>query len=180
LLFLLWGDCECLFHPSVFALIFPAAHVILTRSHSGCITSVLSLYIISHSTDVTWDNVGAATWSSVELNVGIVCACLPSLRPIVGLIWPHFNRSAQSRSRSNAGDIIVRRSTYVQHSAGRDTPPDTEDDAGRKSMDHAWDWRDSQAPSSCVPRNDKLSNVTVDVYKSSEDSKEDALEMQHR
>ena len=81
----------------------------------------------------------------------------------------------------------MRRSTYVQHSTGRDTPDaDAEDDAGeRKSTDHAWDWRDSQAPSSSswcgVPRtNDKLANVTVDVYTKSEDPKENAVEMQHR
>ena len=67
----------------------------------------------------------------------------------------------------------------MQHSAGRDAA-DAEDDGGRKSMDQAWDWRDSQAPSSCVPRNDKLSNVTVDVYRRSEDPEENAVEMQHR
>ncbi|KAL4745170.1 hypothetical protein BDW72DRAFT_198908 [Aspergillus terricola var. indicus] len=30
-----------------------------------------------------YDNVGAATWSAVECNVGIICACLPTLRPLI-------------------------------------------------------------------------------------------------
>jgi hypothetical protein len=160
----------------------PASHAILTLPHSGCITSILrlhSLYIVSRSTDITWDNVGAATWSSVELNVGIVCACLPSLRPIIGLIWPRFNRSTQSRSRSHGGDVInVHSRTYVRHSAGRDTA-DAED--GKKSVENAWDWRESQAPSSYVPRDGKtLSNVTADAYRRSEDLKEEVVEMEYR
>jgi hypothetical protein len=183
LLFLLWEDCECCSFLSSCSKIFPASHAILTLPHSGCITSILrlhSLYVVSRSTDITWDNVGAATWSSAELNVGIVCACLPSLRPIIGLLWPRFIRSTQSRSRSrsNGGGIIVRSTTYVRHSAGRDTG-DAED--GRKSVENAWDWRDSQAPSSCVPSNDKtLSNVTAGVYRRSEDRKGDAMEMEYR
>ena len=71
----------------------------------------------------------------------------------------------------------MRRSTYVQHSAGLDTA-DAEE--GRKSVENAWDWRDSQAPLSYVPRNHNLSNVTADVYRRSEDLKEGAVEMEHR
>lgn len=36
------------------------------------------------------DNVGAASWSAVECNVGIICACLPTLRPLVSTIIPHL------------------------------------------------------------------------------------------
>ncbi|KAF8854103.1 hypothetical protein BDZ45DRAFT_806100 [Acephala macrosclerotiorum] len=56
-----------------------------------CIISVLrlhSLYVISVSTDPTWDNVGAATWSMVELNTGIICACLPILKSFVSRLFP--------------------------------------------------------------------------------------------
>ncbi|KAI9790487.1 MAG: hypothetical protein M1833_001926 [Piccolia ochrophora] len=34
--------------------------------------------------DLTWTNDGAALWSQVEANVAIVCACLPSFRPLWG------------------------------------------------------------------------------------------------
>ncbi|KAL5350807.1 hypothetical protein ACLOAV_004378 [Pseudogymnoascus australis] len=59
-----------------------------------------SLYIISVSKDVSWDNVGASTWSMVELNTGITCACLPMLKPLIVRFFPRFLGS----SRHTSGD----------------------------------------------------------------------------
>ncbi|KFY47069.1 hypothetical protein V495_02109 [Pseudogymnoascus sp. VKM F-4514 (FW-929)] len=59
-----------------------------------------SLYIISISTDVSWDNVGASTWSMVELNTGITCACLPMLKSLITRFFPRFLGS----SRYTSGD----------------------------------------------------------------------------
>ena len=36
--------------------------------------------------DPTWNLVGAAVWSTVECNLSIVCACLPSMRPLLRLL----------------------------------------------------------------------------------------------
>lgn len=36
------------------------------------------------------DNVGAATWSAIECNVGIICACMPTLRPLISRFVPHL------------------------------------------------------------------------------------------
>ncbi|KAF2235867.1 hypothetical protein EV356DRAFT_531424 [Viridothelium virens] len=36
--------------------------------------------------DPTWTLVGAAVWSTVECNLSIVCACLPSMRPLLRLM----------------------------------------------------------------------------------------------
>ncbi|MCJ1372829.1 hypothetical protein MMC20_004054 [Loxospora ochrophaea] len=60
------------------------------------ITSILrlhSLYIISISKDITWDNVSAATWSSVEANVGITCASLPALKALLIRLFPGLGSS---------------------------------------------------------------------------------------
>lgn len=83
-----------------------------------------SLYIISISTDVSWDNVGASTWckfscvlgpnftttpsntvlinpaAMVELNTGITCACLPMLKSLITRFFPRFLGS----SRYTSGD----------------------------------------------------------------------------
>ncbi|CAG8909659.1 unnamed protein product [Penicillium egyptiacum] len=69
------------------------------------ITSVLrlkSLLIISNSNDPTYDNVGAATWSAVECNVAIICACLPGTRAFLSKLLPHIfsTRSNGYRSRT--------------------------------------------------------------------------------
>ncbi|PSN69730.1 hypothetical protein BS50DRAFT_631711 [Corynespora cassiicola Philippines] len=61
------------------------------------ILRLYSIYILSASEDVTWDNPGAATWSSVELNVGIICASLPTLRAFITKHFPHaFSSSFRS------------------------------------------------------------------------------------
>ncbi|CAI7576473.1 unnamed protein product [Penicillium bialowiezense] len=56
-----------------------------------CITSIVrlvSLKKISDSSDPTYDNVGAASWSAIECNTGIICACLPTLKPLIARIFP--------------------------------------------------------------------------------------------
>lgn len=56
----------------------------LLTSNSVCLVSILrlkSLVAVSKSTDLTYDNAPAAMWSSVEVNIGIISACLPTLRP---------------------------------------------------------------------------------------------------
>ncbi|THC95577.1 hypothetical protein EYZ11_004949 [Aspergillus tanneri] len=58
-----------------------------------CVTSVcrlVALKKIADSDDPTYDNVDAATWSAIECNTGIICACLPTLRPLISHILPHL------------------------------------------------------------------------------------------
>ncbi|PYI22949.1 hypothetical protein BO86DRAFT_396732 [Aspergillus japonicus CBS 114.51] len=58
-----------------------------------CVTSIcrlVALKKIADSSDPTYDNVGAASWSAIECNTGIICACLPTLRPLVSRILPHL------------------------------------------------------------------------------------------
>ncbi|USW51811.1 hypothetical protein Slin15195_G051300 [Septoria linicola] len=71
-----------------------------------CVISVMrlsSLYAISVSTDVSWDNPLAAIFSSCEVNVGILCSCLPTLK---GCITRYFPRLFSSASGSRpTGDF---------------------------------------------------------------------------
>ncbi|KAH8725893.1 hypothetical protein GQ44DRAFT_207239 [Phaeosphaeriaceae sp. PMI808] len=81
---------------------------------SVCIVSILrlqSLVAISNSEDPTYDNPPAATWSSVEINVGIICSCLPCLRPLLNKCFPRifppsFQRSADSHSWKAKGVFL--------------------------------------------------------------------------
>ncbi|OCT47202.1 hypothetical protein CLCR_02622 [Cladophialophora carrionii] len=54
-----------------------------------------------NSTDLTYDNVGAATWSAAELNVGIMCACIPALRPMISMIFPRLLATTRRDHGSN-------------------------------------------------------------------------------
>lgn len=57
--------------------------------------------------DVTWNYVDAALWSAAEPAVGIIAACLPSLRPLVAVVWKGSYRGPtfigyQSATKKNA------------------------------------------------------------------------------
>jgi hypothetical protein len=94
---------------------FAAGPLLIDRLFSGCITGILrlhALYIATNSTDITYDNVEAATWSAAELNVGIMCACVPALRPVIGLVFPRLLASSRRGGNSNA--TYPTRGTYIQ------------------------------------------------------------------
>ena len=52
-----------------------------------CVVSIVRLVVFSKTNmeDVTWDSTAVTLWSAVEPCAGIVCACLPSLRPLVSI-----------------------------------------------------------------------------------------------
>jgi hypothetical protein len=69
-------------------------------SFSVCIISIVrlrSLVRVSNSKDPTYDNPPAAAASAVEVNVGIITACLPSLRPLLSALLPSYFPGDQSR-----------------------------------------------------------------------------------
>ncbi|EFW21820.1 conserved hypothetical protein [Coccidioides posadasii str. Silveira] len=68
-----------------------------------CITSIIrttSLAASSNLQDVTWHTIGVSVWSTIELNTGIICACLPMIRQPLSFIFPNLF-SASDRSNSH-------------------------------------------------------------------------------
>lgn len=63
---------------------------------------------------MTDDNVAAASWSAVECNVGIICACLPTLRPLISRIMPRLLSTLSGTAPLNG-------THDVEHGSGRDT-----------------------------------------------------------
>jgi len=97
---------------------------------SVCIVSIVRLFTLKGAitkNDNTWQDVGTSVWSSVELSVGVVCACLGPIKPLVVKFIPKlssqasqytrkttFDASARSNHRSLYQDRIDRsRSTYL-------------------------------------------------------------------
>ena len=52
--------------------------------------------MVSKATDVSWNNPLAAIWSSVEINTGILCSCLPTLKACVSRYFPRMFSTYQS------------------------------------------------------------------------------------
>ncbi|KAJ4345497.1 uncharacterized protein N0V89_011629 [Didymosphaeria variabile] len=57
-----------------------------------------TLITFANSTNPTWDQADASNWSTIEINVGIICACMPALRLILVRIFPRALGSTQYAS----------------------------------------------------------------------------------
>ncbi|KAK5654027.1 hypothetical protein OQA88_7704 [Cercophora sp. LCS_1] len=93
--------------PAIRSLHLPRRQKILVTSifclgFFTCIISIVRLFSLHkaiNTTDPTWDNVPSAYWSIVELNCGILCASLPTLRPLLR----HWNVGGLSRKSRSDG-----------------------------------------------------------------------------
>ncbi|KAL8974748.1 MAG: hypothetical protein Q9197_001010 [Variospora fuerteventurae] len=92
-----------------------------------CIISIIRLVVLSrlHHADVTWNFVNSAIWSTAEPCMGVVSACIPSLRPLVALITrgTHKVRSQSSDRTSSSG-------AYSKAVWGRESGGESGDDSG--------------------------------------------------
>lgn len=61
-----------------------------------------SLIDFASSNNPTWDHWDLTNWSAIEINVGIMCACLPSLRLLLVRMFPLLGGSSD-RYGSKAG-----------------------------------------------------------------------------
>ncbi|KAK4235415.1 hypothetical protein C8A03DRAFT_36729 [Achaetomium macrosporum] len=67
--------------------------IVFTLGIFPCAVSIYRIKTLSaaaRSTDPTWDNVDAATFSFLELSVGVIAVCLPTLRPILVHAMPRL------------------------------------------------------------------------------------------
>ena len=92
------------------------------------IVSVIRLRIflsipISQSANVTYNFREVIVWSIVEINIGLTCACLPSLKPAVGFLGLNklfsFTNSRPSNATPAPGHTDERPSNFEQSNRSR-------------------------------------------------------------
>ncbi|KAF2747294.1 hypothetical protein M011DRAFT_477368 [Sporormia fimetaria CBS 119925] len=54
-------------------------------------------YVLFRTYDITWEGFQIWVWTAVETNVGVICGCIPALKP---LFFPQRARTQGSRDRS--------------------------------------------------------------------------------
>ncbi|KAH6651625.1 hypothetical protein BKA67DRAFT_692892 [Truncatella angustata] len=82
------------------------------------IIRLASLVEFRESTNLSWDYFGVSMWSTVEITIGIICACMPSMRLILVRIAPkvfdstlirpsryYYNRKSKSITLSQAARL---------------------------------------------------------------------------
>ncbi|KAK1757853.1 hypothetical protein QBC47DRAFT_341077 [Echria macrotheca] len=109
-----------------------------------CAISIIRIQYLRLSPDVTWDNVESSCWSISELCSGIICACLPTLRPILLKFSPGMmgssapskdNYQKQSYGRDGSSGKGNLRSVETSSSRGIVYPEDIELHGGDSDED---------------------------------------------
>ena len=105
---------------------------------SVCVASIIRLHFLTFmdgAVDITWTLSNVYVWSTVEPCVGIICACLPVLQPIIrsAMKMEHFIyirrrmtgvRKPSVRRTSSQNVTLQKRSSHSSH---RMTPVDSLD-----------------------------------------------------
>ncbi|KAF2639176.1 hypothetical protein P280DRAFT_55674 [Massarina eburnea CBS 473.64] len=106
-----------------------------------CAISLVRLSVLhkgaTTTTDPFWDNAPASYWSVVELNCGILCSCLPTLRPLIQKLVPQFF-STDGHTGSYTGYTGGLTSSYIGNSTRR---------TGSAKDTHALSTIDPEPPS---------------------------------
>lgn len=82
-----------------------------TNKNSVIVTSIsriVSLYNLTHSTNPTRILPELVIWGGLELDVAIMCACLPSLGPLIKPVGSHLKSWVSQVSSKNASTVNSR------------------------------------------------------------------------
>ncbi|KPM35507.1 hypothetical protein AK830_g11072 [Neonectria ditissima] len=72
---------------------------------------------LGSSHNPTYDQIDVSIWSTVEINIGIICASMPSLRILLVRVFPVLGGSSYDASRyQNYGEAYGRRSKIINRS----------------------------------------------------------------
>lgn len=88
--------------------------------HSTCVISIIriqTLRVAAETQDPTYDNAPAACWSFLELTIGVIAACLPTLRPLFVKLMPKL-LGVTSASYLSGGTERPSRAAYPHGSRG--------------------------------------------------------------
>ncbi|CAG5181650.1 uncharacterized protein ALTATR162_LOCUS9790 [Alternaria atra] len=119
-----------------------AVTIILTLGWFVCIVSILRLHALvvlaQHPEDTTWYSTATAYWSTIEVNLAIVCASTPALKLLVVKVIPAFSTrngswgyGPNSGTKQNKSGKFVELSNKIPPSTAMedfelgDTPPIT-------------------------------------------------------
>jgi hypothetical protein len=108
-------------------------------------------------TDPTWDNVGVAILSCIELNTAIICPCLPTLKPLISRHFPrllspskpcrchHHQHGCGVDAQQSDANSTKSRSSEQRHSTSKRTPRDSRSSNGGLGTLESFDLEDLEA-----------------------------------
>jgi hypothetical protein len=85
-----------------------------------------SLINFGNSLNPTWDQADVIHWSNIEINVAIICSCMPALRVILVRMFPKIMGSTRESNQNYA--------KYGSHSRGMGASGAVRSGLGKNSM----------------------------------------------
>lgn len=91
---------------------------------STCAISVIRVKFLKQGGDQTYENIEGSSWSITELCSGVICACLPTLRPLVSKCVPTLSRRLHKSSggyriySDTAPSEVEKRGKHTRSSSG--------------------------------------------------------------
>ncbi|KAK7417219.1 hypothetical protein QQZ08_011698 [Neonectria magnoliae] len=79
---------------------------------------VTTIDIAASTNDLTYD-VSSTMWTIIEMNVAIVCACLPMIRPVIVKLFPKLMPKSSSNNQKY-GPTSYGTKSFMTHSQARD------------------------------------------------------------
>ncbi|KAM5351131.1 hypothetical protein ACJ41O_003854 [Fusarium nematophilum] len=92
---------------------------------------VTTIDIAATTTDLTYD-ISSTMWTIIEMNVAIVCACLPMIRPLIVKVFPKLMPKSSSNNQKYGTPTYGTKS--FAHSQARDKNEWIQIDAGRNGI----------------------------------------------
>ncbi|KAI4251343.1 MAG: hypothetical protein LQ352_004909 [Teloschistes flavicans] len=89
------------------------------------IVSIVRLVVLSRigRTDLTWNYINSGIWTNIEPSIAVICACLPSLRPLVSILSHGWQRIPDLKSKlsstSNSSRLGVNKKRIARRSGGQ-------------------------------------------------------------
>lgn len=122
-------------------------------------------YVVYNTYDVTWEGFQLWVWTAVETNVGVICGCIPALKPLIfrarAVVGTQSSRSFGSAGLGSAGSRYKRTPNHTSDTMEMEThslkangasiattprpgPPRPVSDASKSTMGHSkyeapWD-----------------------------------------
>lgn len=96
---------------------------------STCIAGVLRCYavkLMTENIDVPWNFGRGFIWSSIEPSLGIIAACLPTLRPLVRYLFPKIaftSNNKRSQYKNSEPGLSSKPREFYRLQDGGSFPP---------------------------------------------------------
>lgn len=95
--------------------------------------SIIRLQSLVHfgsTRNPTWDQINIIIWSNIEINVAMICICMPTMRVVLARLFPHVRDTFHRITSQNTQTF-----TYSSHRSGTDDTKSANEDIRTQTVE---------------------------------------------